>query len=1152
MVHLPIAFTTSITTRSYELFIQSPITYLLCHPKSSEYIIGLQDGHVLLFDIDRSSNELECIWRGIGHRYSITFLLYLHKPPTSIWEFQRSKGAIISADSGGNVTLWDRTDGRALLSHPNALDHRITCISTDSEERFLFICGWSINLVILNVSNLHFVHSMNLFDDWILYILIHDSSMNIFTQHLGMYSCQLQEHDPNTPIPILYSFIHHDHIPCQIISSFRDWILMITTDNNIHTFHIKQIAPHNIIHSLTISNRYESRGILHHHYDNNGDIIFHCLLYNDSCCSLWKIFNIKNPSIELVYENNDQNIFIALPYPYNEHGVVTLKRQSNDSIFRISNSPDNINDSSLGKLLLISHPISSIHFAYPDYLFIGTSGGELTSILFHKIIKYEHNSKLIEGHKQFDTKTNHSITTISFPLLGSSSLLACGTCSGCVSIFDFTSTSMITSISSNTCPITCLVVITRGPERGGEYPNLLFSIGSDESIGVISLSNNGNAIHLAILKSTRSRPVSFCWKVDDDDDTLFLELDDGSLDVFVHIVNKIKNIEGSHAYAIKSSCSFIQSIPNHAYDINSTASSCFPFQAVHLDMKKCLQDDKHPNLSKSLILSFISLLYQHDMNSLDDEKKKLYDAMHSFGYEQKNDFVKVALSGANHYITIRTEKNFNPFQLSSYVSAYTLLLIHSFIGELRSRFVRHHNVHGGFEGMINLFQKYYQDISSRALDIIPSLHYLGIKWADSCPRIASSSKELFNIVYNSILKKEEKESFIRYWKSFLNEKKQSGSVASNFHYAAILLGIICVIGPSDINNDNTPSLVFDSLLIISQESTKSRMSFTAADLLALGFTCWVSHKCNVKMLISLFIRMHTISRNIQVQDLAKKSILRIVLELGTSSLFPGCIREEFTKQSSHDDVLYLNKVKNIFTILSFLFHQAKNTMAAFLSFIIENTMHQLMDPHILVSQQSIKDQMIFPVTSLLYDLVKLYSFVCFHHPSQRFAVAHEKGPILIYDLKTGTKCHILEGLKHKAESVSFSPDGTMIAAFSDMDCAVSVWKITTNIGGIAMFLSGGGMKPFKVFHILSTRIENGRKKIDDKNIIIDATHPWRELRLADHSKAINGDVLYISWKSDNSMIELSDGSSFVLNKEANISSALHSSTNIHGPSEHRI
>lgn len=1210
MVQLSIAFSSSIpdTTEGPSLpCIASSVTSILWSKDGSSCVLGLENGQVMLLEQALGGSKMALAWRGIGHSRPITSLLYLNSPAHSQWEYQRSRGAIVSGDASGSITLWDVADGRALLSHPEALDHRITCMATDPSERFIFVSGWSVHLVILNASNLQVLHSMNLFDDWIFSILVQPSFMCLFTQHSGLYICQYKfgEEDSSDALPILHSFFHvQDENLCNmseiLIESIDRDMALLRSVRSSPSFCILHMHPRGVQRYIRFPiDIKETRGIL-----ISGS--FRCILYNDHELSVWdisaeltRVYQASWPVISgsslltVFFSDEALQVLERLPIADNIHAIHSRR-------FPIGSPVPDLDwkapGSTMSRLLSIHFPISAINFAYPDYLILGTTGGEIVSLLFHKLIKFESDSRITEGMRHFPIVSQTPITKISlFPHPISSAvmamLLVCGTASGSLIVYDFSQSTLLSVIAVSTCPIKDTIPLPF--QDSAPLTTWFCSIGQDTGIGIVSVVTQPEASDRSSLpalsmsfddqdkfdpelyaQDRRSplvqvslvalwdpspglRPIALHKRKGDtpeDSNFLFLEQNDGSLRVFFRFTSCIKTIEGPAAQVIKSSCSWTarldptsdlsgdkrrQGATNPASDYDSSTMSGFPDLVVHLDMKRYLTDSRHPNLSKSLFLAFLALLDQPSNATADRNI-----AMQSLGYSQQNTFVRVAVSGANHLLTVQ-----GGITMSPYMAAHRLLLVHAIVSELYDRYTERQ---GHSSSILEVLQAYLKYLSSPTptFGFAPSLHYLGIKWADSSLRISSSAKELFSLVYLHGLKPDNRLSFVKYWSCLLTKPSGTDSV-SHVHYASILLGITCIMEKKFIiDNQSLLDRLFESLLTISQESVKSRMSFTAAEILALGCPVWGSQwNDTVHRLVSLFVQMYGSSRNPQVQDLCRNSILRILLVHGPE-VFSSWINDSFASFKSGASLNAVNKVQSVISVLSFIFSKIPGVSSHFVSGIVNHMMHDL-DPHrpvhleegsqIKKGSVTIRDQMLPHVTHLLQTLMGVYGFIGYHQGTQRLAIAHDKGPILVYDLRTGANSHALEGLKHRADYIAFSGDGHMLAAFSDIDCVVGVWKVTVTTSGIAMFLSGGGTKPLRLFHHVgkhqSTR--EGRDLSAEwtkaRDQLLDIDNPWRSKVEKSTERT---DQLRIDWKADGTGIELSDGAVFVV-QEQGVKGASH-------------
>jgi hypothetical protein len=71
---------------------------------------------------------------------------------------------------------------------------------------------------------------------------------------------------------------------------------------------------------------------------------------------------------------------------------------------------------------------------------------------------------------------------------------------------------------------------------------------------------------------------------------------------------------------------------------------------------------------------------------------------------------------------------------------------------------------------------------------------------------------------------------------------------------------------------------------------------------------------------------------------------------------------------------------------------------------LAETVVRSLDPHV----PYLRDSCIQATTKVLHALVKQYPMVSFHQETQRLAVGTQDSVIVIYDLKTATRWHVLE------------------------------------------------------------------------------------------------------------------------------------------------
>lgn len=126
-------------------------------------------------------------------------------------------------------------------------------------------------------------------------------------------------------------------------------------------------------------------------------------------------------------------------------------------------------------------------------------------------------------------------------------------------------------------------------------------------------------------------------------------------------------------------------------------------------------------------------------------------------------------------------------------------------------------------------------------------------------------------------------------------------------------------------------------------------------------------------------------------------------------------------------------------------------LSAPLPYFIDAIM-KLLDPSFLEIRSNL-----LPLSSkFLFACFRTFPFIDYHSDKQKYAVASDKGPIVIYDLKTGTKNNVLESLSSRASVISLSPDVTHICALTNrspitntskemIHRSVCVWKLSSNI-----------------------------------------------------------------------------------------------------------
>eukprot|EP00923_Selenidium_pygospionis_P060434 GHVN01106353.1.p1 GENE.GHVN01106353.1~~GHVN01106353.1.p1 ORF type:complete len:1214 (-),score=185.50 GHVN01106353.1:296-3895(-) len=115
------------------------------------------------------------------------------------------------------------------------------------------------------------------------------------------------------------------------------------------------------------------------------------------------------------------------------------------------------------------------------------------------------------------------------------------------------------------------------------------------------------------------------------------------------------------------------------------------------------------------------------------------------------------------------------------------------------------------------------------------------------------------------------------------------------------------------------------------------------------------------------------------------------------------------------------------------------------------------------SDPTLRRNTLSAATSALFQLVKTFPMITFHQQSQRLAVGTAEYLIVIYDLRTATKWHVLEGHTGPLSAVKFNEDGSKLGSYSAHDCTFRVWQCSSY--GFFRGILGSGNKCQKTAHL---------------------------------------------------------------------------------------
>lgn len=339
-------------------------------------------------------------------------------------------------------------------------------------------------------------------------------------------------------------------------------------------------------------------------------------------------------------------------------------------------------------------------------------------------------------------------------------------------------------------------------------------------------------------------------------------------------------------------------------------------------------------------------------------------------------------------------------------------------------------------------EKYTSDIITHYGTMLPefvgtkfhhsSLAFLSKYFQDPAEDIRHSARTLFSAALTS-MPPIELQSIIDYWKQFLTS--QDVYAQQYMAKSTILLGMIGADHPKFLSKKVSENTAL-SLILILHEDPKLAHRLAALELCGKGFSTWEPYfdaVAVVKTILGLAIDSDT---NVAaLKAMAQKAIFQIA-----SVNTPLCI-STLTYDTNNSKK---PAEKNGFLKLISLFIRKKPlVLYSSLSSLVEAVVKSL-DPNIA----KMRDTVLQTTTNVLHDLVKTFPSIAFHGATQKLAVGTQEGASIIYDLRTATRCHILEGHTRAVTAVTFSGDGKIIVSCSLEEGTVRVWNPSPGLFGM--------------------------------------------------------------------------------------------------------
>ncbi|CAG8592588.1 8778_t:CDS:10 [Ambispora gerdemannii] len=435
------------------------------------------------------------------------------------------------------------------------------------------------------------------------------------------------------------------------------------------------------------------------------------------------------------------------------------------------------------------------------------------------------------------------------------------------------------------------------------------------------------------------------------------------------------------------------------------------------------QETEGGALGASVVQGLVSALMSWDINHSLDRI-----CIQRLGLRKPADSITFGIRGANGNLSIAAPSKHRKllWQISANMTATHLL---SIIGLIRS-----------FLSMKGL-DKYANDIITHYGYSLPelvgkgfchaSLYLLSKFFQDSSADLQLAARTLFSSSLN-IMRQEDLQAIIDFWKQFREHivvpAVSSPDSCTNQFMArsTILLAMIGVDNPNALPKKIAKNVALSLTLLLNDES-KLAYRLAALELCGRGFAAVL------RTLFTFAIDADTNSAAIKTT--ARQAIFQIA-SINTPLFISTLTYDAIDSARPCDKNGYLK-------LVSLFIRKKPLILYSKLPALVEAVVKSL-DPNIT----NLRETVLQTTTSILHDLVKTFPSITFHGRSQKLAVGTLEGASIIYDLRTATRWHVLEGHTKSVTAISFSGDGKVIVSCSLDERTVRVWNTSSGLLGM--------------------------------------------------------------------------------------------------------
>lgn len=238
------------------------------------------------------------------------------------------------------------------------------------------------------------------------------------------------------------------------------------------------------------------------------------------------------------------------------------------------------------------------------------------------------------------------------------------------------------------------------------------------------------------------------------------------------------------------------------------------------------------------------------------------------------------------------------------------------------------------------------------------------------------------------------------------------------------------------------------------------------ELLGKGFCLWQNAIPALAFLHTVFTLSFSAERT-RMTRAAKEALLAISKES------PAMVIHTISAQLMHST--QIRDRENALLLISSLIKRNQGGFYSALASVVDTVIRSL-DPTI----SNVREQLFPLTTATLQLLVKNYPMIALDVVHQKLAVGTESGKIILYDLKTATRYHLLEGHKESISALGYTQNGRMMISFAMKEAQVRIWQ--TGHRFLSMSSRGKCVRTINVPPPVKCKIDTEKKEKKKKEI----------------------------------------------------------------------